>query len=143
MIPPLPESLGDSEHQRLARFAKCVLAVPKSEILPAEEVLAKLEAEKQKVDAKLAEVRRELVKRKGANPSGPIPEDCFLVGLSGRALHTFTSSIDAAPSVVCLHFGDSLVERFGVMTGNFIESGSDNEFSGLINETPPKLFNGS
>jgi hypothetical protein len=64
MIPPLPESLGGSEHERFQRFAKAVLSVPKTEITPPEEMIAKLESEKQKVDAKIAEVRRELAKRK-------------------------------------------------------------------------------
>jgi hypothetical protein len=64
MIPPLPESLGGSQHERFQRFAKTILSVPKTEIMPAEEVLKKLQAEKQRVEAKLAEVRRELAKRK-------------------------------------------------------------------------------
>jgi hypothetical protein len=68
MIPPLPESLGGSEHERFKRFAKAVLSVPKTEITPPEEVIAKLQAEKQKVDAKIAEVRRELTKHKTAKP---------------------------------------------------------------------------
>ncbi|HLG99280.1 MAG TPA: hypothetical protein VKX49_23415 [Bryobacteraceae bacterium] len=68
MIPPLPESLGGSVHDRFKRFAKAVLSVPKTEITPAEEVLEKLESEKQKVDAKIAEVRRELSKRKTTPP---------------------------------------------------------------------------
>ena len=34
MIPPLPEGLGKSEHERFQHFAKAVLTVPKSEIMP-------------------------------------------------------------------------------------------------------------
>jgi hypothetical protein len=71
MIQPLPESLGDSAQARFKRFAKAVLAVPKSEITPPEEALARLEAQKQRIDAKLSDVRRELAKRKAtkAKPS--------------------------------------------------------------------------
>ena len=71
MIQPLPDSLGESEQARFKRFAKAVLAVPKSEIMPAEEVLARLQAEKQKVDAKLAEVRQEIAKRKSGHSKSP------------------------------------------------------------------------
>jgi hypothetical protein len=62
-LPPLPD-LGDSEHDRFKRFAKAILAVPKSEAMPVEHVLSKLEAQKQEIDAKIGEVRRELAKRK-------------------------------------------------------------------------------
>jgi hypothetical protein len=64
MIQPLPEALGDSAQARFKRFAKAVLAVPKSEITPPEEALAKLKAQKQRIDAKIADVGRELAKRK-------------------------------------------------------------------------------
>ncbi len=50
MIPLAPESLGGSEHDRFKRFAKAVLSVPKTEITPTEELLEKLQSEKQKVD---------------------------------------------------------------------------------------------
>lgn len=58
MFPPLPPT-GEPEYDRFKRFAQALLAVPKAEIMP-EQALAKLEAEKQKIDAKLAEVRRVL-----------------------------------------------------------------------------------
>lgn len=61
-MPPLPESNG-SEYDRFRRFAKALLAVPKTEISP-EETLAKLQEEKRRVDAKLAEVRRVLKERR-------------------------------------------------------------------------------
>lgn len=66
MIQPLPDSLGRSEHDRLKRFAKALLAVPKAEIMPEETLasLARLEAQKLQIDAKLADVRRTLAKRK-------------------------------------------------------------------------------
>ena len=67
-ISPLPEAFGQSEHDRFTRFAKAILAVPKSEIMPAGEVLAKLQAEKQKVDSELAEVRREIARRRKSQP---------------------------------------------------------------------------
>lgn len=70
MIPALSGPEGESEHDRFKRFAKAVLAVPKSEITPAEEALAKLQDEKQKIDAKLAEVRLELAKRKANRSKG-------------------------------------------------------------------------
>jgi hypothetical protein len=54
----MPETTGGSEHDRFKRFAKAILAVPKSE------VVAHLEAKKQKIDSQLADVRRELAKRK-------------------------------------------------------------------------------
>jgi len=58
----MPES-AESEHDRFKRFAKAILAVPKSEItIPAEQVLSKLEAEKHRIDAKIADVRREIAK---------------------------------------------------------------------------------
>lgn len=60
MIPPVPEAWGGFAHERFRRFAKAVLSVPKSEITPAKEVLAQLEAERDRVDAKIAAVRREL-----------------------------------------------------------------------------------
>jgi hypothetical protein len=58
------ETFGESEQDRFKRFAKAILAVPKSEITPPEEVLTKLEAQKQSIDAKIATVGRELAKRK-------------------------------------------------------------------------------
>ncbi len=64
MSPPLPEALGETEQDRFKRFAKALLAVPKSEIPTADEALSKLEAEKHQIDAKITEVRSELKKRK-------------------------------------------------------------------------------
>jgi len=63
MMPPFPAT-DESEHDRFVKFARAILAVPKSEITPPEQTLAILEAKKQKVDAKIAEVRREMAKRK-------------------------------------------------------------------------------
>ena len=69
MVPPLPDS-NESEYDRFKRFGQALLAVPKTEIMP-EQAQAKLESEKRMVDAKLAEVRRVLTKRKTqARPSG-------------------------------------------------------------------------
>jgi hypothetical protein len=62
MFPPLPES-NESEYDRFRRFAQALLAVPKAEATP-KEAPAKLAAERQMIDAKLADVRRGLVKRK-------------------------------------------------------------------------------
>jgi hypothetical protein len=64
MIPPLQDT-GESEYQRFKRLGQALLAVSKAEIQP-EETLAKLEAEKRQIDAKLAEVHRVLKKRRSA-----------------------------------------------------------------------------
>jgi hypothetical protein len=63
MFPPLPEIPGESQQDRFRRIGQALLAVPKSEIMP-EAALAQLEAQKQKIDAKLAELRREMARRK-------------------------------------------------------------------------------
>jgi hypothetical protein len=62
MIPPLPDSMGDSEYDRFKRFATAILATPRSEVMP-EQALAKLESQKQRIGAKIADVGREIVKR--------------------------------------------------------------------------------
>jgi hypothetical protein len=67
MIPPLPES-NESEYNRFQRLAKALLAVPKAEITP-EETLAKLEEEKRRVDAKIADVRQVLQSRRTSKRS--------------------------------------------------------------------------
>ena len=59
MMPPLPDALGGSEYDRFVTFAKTILAVPRSKITP-EQALSKLEAEKKKIEGKIAGVRREL-----------------------------------------------------------------------------------
>jgi hypothetical protein len=66
MLPPLPES-NESEYDRFKRFAQALLAVPRSEIMP-EEALEKLKAQKQRIDAKIAEVGQEMAKRKAKPP---------------------------------------------------------------------------
>ena len=60
MMPPLPET-GQSEHDRFVKFARAVLSVPKAE------VVARLEAQKQEIDNKLADMRQELAKRKAGH----------------------------------------------------------------------------
>ena len=67
MIPPLPEST-EPEYDRFKRFAQALLAVPKAEIMP-EDALVKLEDQKRRVDAKIAEVRRVLKSRRSSKPS--------------------------------------------------------------------------
>lgn len=64
MIPSLPDSLAGSEHDRFKGFATALPAVPKSEITPIEQILAKLEADKLKNDAKIVKARRELRKKR-------------------------------------------------------------------------------
>lgn len=61
MIPPLPETLGVTESDRFKRLATAILAVPKTEIETPEQAIARLEAEKRKLEKKIAE----LGKRKG------------------------------------------------------------------------------
>jgi hypothetical protein len=63
MIPSQPETLGGSEHDRFKRFAKALLAVSKSEAIPIEQTLAKLESDRRKIAAKIVELRREISKR--------------------------------------------------------------------------------
>jgi hypothetical protein len=69
MIPAISDSTG-SPHDRFITFAKAILAVPKSETALTAEDLPQLEAEKQKMEAQLAAVRREIAKRKARAPSG-------------------------------------------------------------------------
>ena len=61
MLPPLPHS-GESEHDRFKRFAKAILAVPKSELPTPEQAIERLEAQKDRIDAKIAEVRQKIGK---------------------------------------------------------------------------------
>jgi hypothetical protein len=70
MIQPLLETLGGSANDRFKWFAKAVLAVPKSEVTaPVDEALSQLESQKHQIDAKIADVRRELTKRKAKSPA--------------------------------------------------------------------------
>lgn len=65
MLPPLPD-LGESEHDRFKRFAKAILAVPKSELPTPEQAIEKVQAQKRRIDAKIAEVRQKIVKPKSS-----------------------------------------------------------------------------
>ncbi len=62
MIQPLPES-NESPHARFKRFAKAVLSVPKTEIETPEQAIARLEAEKRKIEKMIAAVKRAKRKR--------------------------------------------------------------------------------
>jgi hypothetical protein len=64
MIPPLPDALGETEQDRFKRFATAILFVPKSEIETPEQAAARLQAEKRKIEAKTAAVKREKARRK-------------------------------------------------------------------------------
>jgi hypothetical protein len=57
MIPPLPES-KEAPHARFKRFAKAILSVPKTEIETPEQAIARLEAEKRKIERMIAIVKR-------------------------------------------------------------------------------------
>ncbi len=57
MIPALPAS-SDSPQGRFRRFARAVLAVPKREIETPEQAIARLEAEKRKIERKIAAIRK-------------------------------------------------------------------------------------
>ena len=63
MFAPLPES-NESEHNRFKRFAKAILAVPKTEIETPEQAIVRLKAEKRRIEGKIAEVRRVVAERK-------------------------------------------------------------------------------
>ena len=66
-----PAEYGESKHDRFKRFAKALLAVPKSEVTPIERTLAKLESEKLKIDTTIVEVRRELAKKESKSQKAP------------------------------------------------------------------------
>ena len=68
MLPPLPDS-GESAHDRFKRFAKAILAVPKSELPTPEQAIEKIQAQKQRIDAKIAEVRQKIGKPKSPRRS--------------------------------------------------------------------------
>lgn len=70
MIPPLPES-NDPPQERFKRFAKAILSVPKTEIEAPEQALARLEAEKRKIERKIAAVRQEVAKQNKITVKSP------------------------------------------------------------------------
>jgi hypothetical protein len=57
MIPPLRATLGESPGVRFKRFATAILSVPRSEIETHEQAIARLEAEKRKIEKKIAAVK--------------------------------------------------------------------------------------
>jgi hypothetical protein len=63
MFAPLPES-NESPHDRFKRFAGAILAVPKTETETPEQAIARLRAEKRKIEKQIAEVQRVIAKRK-------------------------------------------------------------------------------
>ena len=65
MLRPLPDS-GETAHDRFKRFAKAVLAVPKTEITASERKIEELQAEKTKIESQIEFLERELEKRKSA-----------------------------------------------------------------------------
>jgi hypothetical protein len=68
MIPPMPEANGP-EHDRFKRFAKAVLADPKSEVATWKELLAHLKAERREIENRTAEMRKTLAKSKQSTPA--------------------------------------------------------------------------
>jgi hypothetical protein len=66
MIPALPDSFGQTPHERFKAFAKAILAVPKSEVTTLEQVIEQLGAEKREIEAKIAKVKRVLANRKSS-----------------------------------------------------------------------------
>jgi hypothetical protein len=52
MLPPLPDTLGDTEQDRFKNFAKAILGVPKSEAVP-QYITANLPIKHEKVLMKL------------------------------------------------------------------------------------------
>jgi hypothetical protein len=67
----LADALGESEHDRFKRFAKAILAVPKSEITSPEQTLLRLKAEKKGIESKIVDVRRVLAKQRSARRKQP------------------------------------------------------------------------
>jgi hypothetical protein len=65
MIAPLPDALGTSQNDRFNRFATAILSIPKTEIETPEQAIARLGAEKRKIERKIAAVKRERAKRSG------------------------------------------------------------------------------
>jgi len=71
MIAPLPQS-NEPEHDRFKHFAKAILSVPRTEIETPEQAIFRLEAEKKKIEGKIAEIKREKARRKtNADSVGP------------------------------------------------------------------------
>jgi hypothetical protein len=66
---PNSKSRTPSADSRYTEFLKAILAVPKSEITSPEETLAKPEAQIQKINTKIADVRRVLAKRRTSEQS--------------------------------------------------------------------------
>jgi CO dehydrogenase/acetyl-CoA synthase beta subunit len=64
MFDPMPDT-GESEHDRLKRFVKAILSVPKAEVPTVKKAVADLESEKRKIDTQLEVVQREIAKREG------------------------------------------------------------------------------
>jgi hypothetical protein len=63
MIPPLAES-NEAPHARFKRFARAVLSVPKTEIETPEQAIARLQAEKRKIERMIATLNERKKKRK-------------------------------------------------------------------------------
>jgi hypothetical protein len=63
MIQPLPAALGEAPSARFKRFTKALLTVPKGEIETLEQQLSRLEAEKERIERKIAAVGQEMAKR--------------------------------------------------------------------------------
>jgi hypothetical protein len=63
MISPLPDA-DESASTRFRRFARALLAVPKTEIETPEQIVARLQAEKRKLEAQIQQVEAEIKKRK-------------------------------------------------------------------------------
>jgi hypothetical protein len=63
MIPPLPES-NEGPHARFKRFARAILSVPKTEIETPEQAIARLKAEKRKIERMIEAVEQERSKRR-------------------------------------------------------------------------------
>jgi hypothetical protein len=68
MIPPMPKS-DEPQNDRLNRFAKAVLADPKSEVATWEELIAHLKAERREIENRLAEMKKTLAKPKQSIPT--------------------------------------------------------------------------
>ena len=63
MISPLQDA-DESSTARFRRFARALLAVPKTEIETPEQIVARLQAEKRNLETQIQQVEAELKRRK-------------------------------------------------------------------------------
>ncbi|HEX3681693.1 MAG TPA: hypothetical protein VHU83_04055 [Bryobacteraceae bacterium] len=65
MIPPLPES-NESPQERFKRYTKAILSVPKTEVETPEQAIARLKAEKRKIERMIAALNKKRKEKRNA-----------------------------------------------------------------------------